>query len=139
MRPAEAWSPAPSQGDPCPQILLLSTASSLSFHLSPGKCQLHSWASVEAVSWPHPSDQRPYKDPVHAPAGTRDRNYEKPSATAAHILLVLRSDPVGEPEVRELPRGGFQGKDVLPELLWGGTLREALTLGCLVTLRKIPA
>ncbi|XP_027396185.1 uncharacterized protein LOC113892049 isoform X2 [Bos indicus x Bos taurus] len=59
------------------------------WQLQAGKCQLHSWASVEAVSWPHPSDQRPYKDPVHAPAGTRDRNYEKPSATAAHILLVL--------------------------------------------------
>ena len=61
------------------------------------------------------------------------------------MLLVLRSDPVGEPEARELSPGGggggvwFQGRDVLGELLWGGTLREALTLGCLVALSKIPA
>lgn len=138
MRPAAAWSPAPSQGLPALRILLLPTASSRSFHLSPGKCQLQSWASVEAVSWPHPSDQRPFKDSVHAPTGSRGRKYEKPSTTAAHILLVLRSDPVGEPEARELPWGGFQGRDVLGELLWGGTLREALILGCLVALSKIP-
>lgn len=65
------------------------------------------------------------------------------------MLLVLRADPVGEPEARELPPGAgaggwggegwFQGRDVLGELLWGGTLREALTLGCLVALSKIPA
>ena len=46
-------------------------------------------SSTAGLQWklclgPTPRDQRPFKDPVHAPAGSTGRNYEKPSATAAH-------------------------------------------------------